>query len=205
MPASQIKTISTTHSLGVWKITESTEELKQLYGSRPFFSNKPIRNNHWYASRLLLLDMLPKGATILNNAKGKPICDVADTEISITHSGLYAAALVCKNHFAGIDIERLDERIHRVANKFLNDIDRLSLNKAECLTETLTLIWSAKEAVYKHYGLKEVDFKAHLNILPFEFNSGNRISATITMPHLTQRIQLEYEMLDELLMVYTLD
>jgi phosphopantetheinyl transferase (holo-ACP synthase) len=76
----------------------------------------------------------------------------------------------------GVDIELITPRINRVAEKFLNEGEMHFFNedyvlfleqwgmKGRMQQEFLTLIWSAKEALFKWYGLGELDFKRHMQL-----------------------------------------
>ena len=50
----------------------------------------------------------------------------------------------------------------------------------------LLAIWSAKEAMYKAFGKKEVDFQKHMQILPFEISTEGVITANFLLDGLTQ-------------------
>jgi hypothetical protein len=52
-------------------------------------------------------------------------------------------------------------------------------------------IWSAKEAIYKSYGRKEVDFQKHMQILPFEISAEGVISANFLLGQATP-MQVHY-------------
>lgn len=81
--------------------------------------------------------------------------------LSITHSFQYAAVIFSRQTEVGIDIEKLDDRINRVKNKFCSDVE---LEWADNQILNLAMIWSGKETLYKLYGKKELDFKNHLLI-----------------------------------------
>jgi hypothetical protein len=75
-----------------------------------------------------------------------------------------------------VDIELVTPRITRVADKFLNDGEMNLFNedytffleqwglRGRVEQEFLTLIWSAKEALFKWYGRGELDFKRHMQL-----------------------------------------
>lgn len=84
--------------------------------------------------------------------------------LSITHSYGYAAVLFSKTYAVSLDLERIDLRIERVARKFVNSAEDEMLLAVPNQTLSLTTIWSAKESLYKYYGLKELDFKSHMTV-----------------------------------------
>jgi 4'-phosphopantetheinyl transferase EntD len=117
---------------------------------------------------------------------------------SISHCGEYAAAIVSGTSRVGVDIERITPRIETVAGKFLTEDEAHYFNEDYALfleqwglrgrmhQEFLTLIWSAKEAIFKWYGRGELDFRQHMQLkgnitmdgdavrLPFVFNKGKK-------------------------------
>jgi 4'-phosphopantetheinyl transferase EntD len=95
---------------------------------------------------------------------------------SISHCGAFAAAIVSRTCRVGVDIELVTPRITRVAEKFLNEGELSFFNddytffleewglRGRVEQEFLTLIWSAKEALFKWYGRGELDFKRHMQL-----------------------------------------
>lgn len=125
----------------------------------------------------------------------KPYLPGEQYHFSISHSGDYAAAIVSRDSRVGIDIEIPVEKITRIAGKFLWEGEREMLsgqpatgNKQQAIgngsfkdeksfpdemvagprtpdSRLLTLLWSAKEAVFKWYGSGAVDFRQHIHLL----------------------------------------
>jgi 4'-phosphopantetheinyl transferase len=157
--------------LAIWNISEHKDELLELIDEHIYDEHSDTRkgNLHWLASRALIRHLF-KGHVIgvIKDEFNKPSLTVDGKPyfISITHSYQYAAVIVSKTRPVGIDMERMDERIQRVKHKFTRD-DEFVFLKLEKENEMLTVIWSAKETLYKFYGKKELDFKLHLKIEPF--------------------------------------
>jgi 4'-phosphopantetheinyl transferase len=159
--------------LAVWNISEHKDELLQLIDEHIYDKHSDSRkdNLHWLASRALIRHLF-KGHVIevIKDEFNKPSLTVDGNPyfISITHSYQYAAVIVSKTRAVGIDMEKMDERIQRVKHKFTRD-DEFFFLQQEKESEMLTVIWSAKETLYKYYGKKELDFKLHLKIEPFSY------------------------------------
>lgn len=85
--------------------------------------------------------------------------------MSISHSFPYATAIIHAEKPVGIDIEQPRDKILRIAEKFLNPKER---DFAGNDLELLSILWSAKEVLYKIHGRKKLTFKQHLFIQPFE-------------------------------------
>ena len=67
----------------------------------------------------------------------------------------------------GIDIEKNREKITNIQDKFVNtEYDSLS---DEDLVKQLTVVWGAKESMYKIYPHGGLSFKNHIAINPFLF------------------------------------
>ncbi|MBW7845201.1 MAG: 4'-phosphopantetheinyl transferase superfamily protein [Bacteroidia bacterium] len=153
----------------VWDITESVEILSNLTKNIQDIGTLTPKNNlHWLASRAILASHFGKDAIIVisKNKFNKPSMTVngEDYNLSITHSGQYAAILFSKFRMVALDIEKLDSRIDRVTHKFINNAETEMLESSKNSTHDKTLIWSAKETLYKFYGEKELDFKQHMTI-----------------------------------------
>jgi phosphopantetheinyl transferase len=69
--------------------------------------------------------------------------------------------MVSKETPVAVDMERVDERVVRVSRKFIRADEQY---EGEDIAQRYTLIWSAKETLYKLHGTKELDFKEHLRI-----------------------------------------
>jgi len=87
---------------------------------------------------------------------GKPFIN-SDLNISISHSKFMAAIVFSEHNLAGIDIEHKQNKIIRIKNKFLNDSEKLE-NEYQSNVDYLTMIWTAKESIYKALGIKGVSF-----------------------------------------------
>lgn len=203
MPVYQINNISKTIKIGVWKITETEEDLlksllnKGFDETTIFQTNNKQRLKQWLATRILLNEFFDN-PNIIYNDLGKPHLNNG-WHISISHSNEFVAIIINKNHSCGIDIEKITPKIERIKHKFLNDED---LEKITSL-EHLILYWGAKEALYKYYGKKEVLFIENLFIHNFSENK-NTFTGEIKMPKFQKEIAMNWEKVEDLVIVYTL-
>ena len=74
-----------------------------------------------------------------------------------------AAIVFSEYNLAGIDIEHKQNKIIRIKNKFLNDSEKLE-NEYQYNVDYLTMIWTAKESIYKSLGIKGVSFSDNIII-----------------------------------------
>ena len=82
--------------------------------------------------------------------------------ISLSHSGPFAAAIL-SDSVVGIDIEKMNDRILKIKDKFLET----ELNYPEKLEVATALIyWNIKESVFKAVPKEGVDFKKNILVPP---------------------------------------
>ena len=101
---------------------------------------------------------------------GKPFIN-SDLNISISHSKCMAAIVFSEHNLAGIDIEHKQNKIIRIKNKFLNDSEKLE-NEYQYNVDNLTMMWTAKESIYKALGIKGVSFSDNIIIKNINKNKG---------------------------------
>lgn len=96
----------------------------------------------------------------------KPI--VQNGFIGISHSDTLAAIIWHPEKEIAIDVEELGERIKRISHRAFSDSE-LEFANNDLLK--LNLLWNTKECVYKLIGIKGVDFKKQIRVLPFDNNN----------------------------------
>ena len=89
--------------------------------------------------------------------KTKPYLNNCNYNISISHTGHFAAIIISQSHSTGIDIERITERVERVKHKFLSENELSNINSKSERTH-LALLWAAKEAAYKILNIPQLSF-----------------------------------------------
>ena len=89
--------------------------------------------------------------------------------ISITHSFTFTGIILSENQPVGIDIEKQREKILKIAHKFTPLEEYKTIANAAALIRKLTIVWGAKESLYKIYGKKKLLFLHHLPIADFKF------------------------------------
>jgi 4'-phosphopantetheinyl transferase len=175
MPLILNQSINESTSIGVWKITETVESLTSLIeldeNARQYFKTfgNDMRRKHWLSYRLILQELLPaKKIEIIYDDYGKPWIPDFNGHFSVSHSGDFAVAIVGYETPVGIDIERIRDRIERVAERFLikEEIDQIGFVDR---LEKLHVCWGAKESLYKLYGKPDVDLQKDILIEPFDY------------------------------------
>ncbi|WP_020569192.1 4'-phosphopantetheinyl transferase family protein [Neolewinella persica] len=153
---------------GLWHITETEDWLKENLALSPAETEAMSlirgegRRKEFLAARMLLHYMSGRSVRgeLVKDDAGKPHLRDSHFHISISHTVNYAAAIAHPN-LCGIDVQRIVPRIRRMAEKFVGPGERVQLIPEHELLQ-LHLIWSAKEAMYKAFGRRQLDFKEHL-------------------------------------------
>jgi phosphopantetheinyl transferase len=169
--------INSNNRLGIWKIEETEEFFKGNVPQHRDVTHPHKRLQH-LAGRFLLQYLFPDFPYELIQIADtrKPFLANEQYHFSISHCGDYAAAIVSADRRVGIDIEIPADKIQNVKNKFLKveELSRLDTAAGHQSLSTshhsqfLTLLWSAKEAVFKWYGEGKVDFKEHIQLRKFQ-------------------------------------
>ena len=155
--------------LGIWKIEETEEFFK---GNVPLHREvtHPHKRLQHLAGRFLLQFLFPDFPYQLIEIADtrKPFLPDEQYHFSISHCGDYAAAIVSSNKRVGIDIEIPAEKISRIIYKFLSAREHETfdmIHTAAVHIPLATLLWSAKESVYKWFGNGGVDFRKQIQLL----------------------------------------
>ena len=108
-------------------------------------------------------------------------------EISISHSR-ELTSVMASPRLVGVDIQKLVGKIDRIASKFMTGVEMECLDEKYRL-EHLHVFWGAKEALYKAYGRKQLDFRQHIFVwVPFPESRNRRRPPEINSEHLGTHI-----------------
>ena len=199
MPVFFQQQINETTRLGIWKIEESEEFFKDNVPLHRDVTHPHKRLQH-LAGRFLLRFLFPDFPNDLIQIADtkKPFLPDSAFKFSISQCGDYAAAIVSRIFNVGIDIEIPVDTIGKIKNKFLSEREQHAFDVHDEVEnfEQLTVLWSAKEAVFKWYGFGSVDFKKHIRlekmaiekneiICNFQKTQQNLSIKYQTFPHLT--------------------
>jgi len=177
MPLFYQHNINASTKLGIWHITESEDFFLEQVTLQQAISHPHKRLQH-LAGRFLLRFLFPGFPHDLIEIASthKPYLADEAFHFSISHCGDYAAAIVSSTNRVGIDIEIPTPKVDRVRHKFLHvqemipfEKEQISLPSPLPPTENnylrkLTLLWSAKEAVFKWYGAGEINFAEQIRV-----------------------------------------
>ena len=156
--------------VGIWKITESIDDLssqvvlssksKELLKSR----KASIHKLQFLSIRAILLEFgySDQDLSYINNS---PILNNGKT-ISISHSNLFSCVII-SDFKVGIDVQEFNNKINTIAKKF---IDYETLYVKDNDTQIMSIIWNIKESIYKIAEIIGLDYKNHLLVIPFSIN-----------------------------------
>ena len=158
--------------LAIWHITENEaffmEKLLLTDADRAELNaRKGRRRLEWLAGKYLVQLMVNSAYRVVKDEFGKPHLDGSDLHLSISHSSEWAVAIISPNA-VGVDIQEVTPRLDRIAWRVMNDNKLQQLDPVHRL-DHLHVYWCAKEALYKAYGWRELDFRKNIVITPFIF------------------------------------
>ena len=158
----------------IWKIEESTSKLQEGIvlsensTTRLNSMKSQLHQRGFLSIRHLLKEAGYTDADLIYDEFGKPHLKNGKF-ISITHSFTFTAIIVSDKFHVGIDIEKQREKILKIAHKFTPFEEYKTIANVDALISKLTIVWGAKESLYKIYGKKKLLFLHHIYIEDFKF------------------------------------
>lgn len=193
MPFHSSISISPTITAYFWKNSETLEDLfdqvllkdssiKRLEGmqsiehKKGFLGVRKLLEHIGYTDFDLFYDQTGK-PHLIPEAKQKssveaiktnhPIVDIK--HISISHSHEFSSICVSTDEKIGVDLEKIKDRVMRIAPRFM-DISHLENLTQEEQLKKATIVWGVKEAIFKIKNETGISFPRHINELPFTLN-----------------------------------
>ena len=156
-------------TIGIWKVTETQEELQSLVASDTLFLNElegvhsEKRKREKLATHCLLKELCGDSFCLEYLPSGKPQLVESDDYVSISHSADYVAVALSKLP-VGVDIQQKDGRVLSLKRRFVSADEYVDPRNE---VTHLLLHWSAKEALFKWLGLSEISLTEQLHVKPF--------------------------------------
>lgn len=187
-------------SIHFWKTTEDSNYFldrmswddKQLMWLN---SIHPQKKMEYMASRYLIYKITGKlDAHLYKDESGKLHFQEEGEYLSISHSGEYVALIVSKRP-AGVDVQRYQDKIFRITDRFLNPDEKAWLHSIDAWNiSSLCTCWCIKEAVYKANGQKGIHFAKQILLMPESGieNSFNLNSAQLIGNQTTRNYQIPF-------------
>jgi 4'-phosphopantetheinyl transferase len=178
-----------------------------------------LRQAQWLAGRVLVQHALqaaglaaaPPLPQLQNDIHGRPFLTgtTQAPAVSLSHSGAWVAVLLADPGTAvGIDVEVVRDKAFRIARKFLNEKELSAAEGVELLdyasppglaptpaaTEIFSLLWSAKESLYKMAGQRGIIFRENLllSLPPGPWPATGELPAELALNGCVSRHQICY-------------
>jgi 4'-phosphopantetheinyl transferase len=185
----EIRDISAYQRLGLLNL--GAFQTTRLYASKRELEKAGTRH---------LLEQMFKGepCELFYDVYNKPHLKGRNERISISHSHEMLAIFCDEKAETGVDIELLRDKVLGIRHKFLNPLE---YEFAGSDIVRLITIWAAKEAMYKAYGRKQLDFKTQLEVFSF---SGSEIKGYLRAHDEKKGFLMKAEKIDDYILVYIL-
>ncbi|WP_075341878.1 4'-phosphopantetheinyl transferase family protein [Tenacibaculum agarivorans] len=192
----------------IWKIEESFDtlskgiELTSQSTKRVNAMKSELHQRGFLSVRHLLQEVGYTDHDLFYDEFGKPHLKDG-THISITHSFNFSGLIVSKDKKVGIDIEKRRDKIVKIAHKFTPIEAYKSIANHDALVSKLTIVWGAKESLYKIYGKKKLLFLQHMYVEDFSFDNSTT-TAKILYEGITSNYDVHFEEIEDFTCVYAL-
>ena len=180
MPLYKSLTVDKNTKVLIWKIEESFDDLNtdiiltDKSQTRLDGMKSDLHQRGFLSVRHLLKEAGYTDADLVYDEFGKP--HLKDGKhISITHSFTFSGIIISDDVPVGIDIEKQREKILKIAHKFTPFEEYKTIANVDALISKLTIVWGAKESLYKIYGKKKLLFLHHIYIEDFKFSDEKTI------------------------------
>ena len=178
--------------LFLWKLSETEIELNNhidlslsSISKLDLIKSSSQRKQFLGVQNLLKLHNVNNGS-LFYDKNGKPHLS-NNKFISISHSFEYCGVIV-SDVKVGLDIEKLRPKILNFSKKFISESD-WNLIKLSSV-ENVTKVWTIKEAVFKAFGHKAIDFKKNIIITSIN-KKFNKASVSISNNQITENYNIE--------------
>ncbi len=183
MPLYKTITVNPTTKVFIWKIEESFEalsagtDLTKNCASRVTNMKSDLHRRGFMSIRHLLALEGYTDHDLFYDENGKPHLKNGK-HISITHSFNFSAIIISDIE-VGIDIEKQRNKILKIAHKFTPIEEYRTIANEDAMMRKLTIVWCAKESLYKSFAEKGVSFLENIYVEEFMFED-KKTTATVT-------------------------
>ena len=191
----------------VWKIEDSFDELANEIAlteksqQRLLSMKSELHQRGFLSVRHLLKEAGYTDFDLYYNGNGKPHL-TNGKHISITHSFTFSAIAISEKE-VGIDIEKNREKIKIIQHKFVN-FENGFIHKDDDYIQQLTVIWGAKESLYKIYPYGGLTFKNDIDINSFQM-ADKKTTGFIKVKDWEKQYDIGFAQLDNFTLVYALE
>ncbi|GER60336.1 4'-phosphopantetheinyl transferase family protein [Patiriisocius marinus] len=198
-------TLSENSKLLIWKIEETFEALADGIDLTTHCQNRvngmksDLHRRGFMSVRHLLAEVGYTDFDLFYDTEGKP--HLKDGKhISITHSYTFAAIIISDIE-VGIDIEMQRNKIIRIANKFTPLEEYRTLANDDAIIRKLTIVWGAKEALYKSFAHPGVSFLENIYVEDFRLDATST-TAKVEIENRKEVYKVDFEEFEGFTLVY---
>ncbi|MDQ7916272.1 4'-phosphopantetheinyl transferase superfamily protein [Mesonia sp. MT50] len=191
----------------IWKIEESFEWLSEGIELTPHCRNRvdsmksDLHRRGFMCIRHLLAAEGYVDHDLYYDDHGKP--HLKDGKfISITHSFTFAGIIISDQPI-GIDIEKQREKIMKIAHKFTPLKEYRTLANDDAIIRKLTIVWGAKESIYKYMSVPGLLFLHHIYVDDFDFDE-MKTTAKVNYQGKEESFKIDYLEFEGFTCVYAL-
>ena len=192
----------------VWLIDETIDELcsnielTEQSQQRMNSMKSDLHQLAFLSVRQLLLQLGYADVDLVYDASGKP--HLRDGKfISISHSHQLAVVLA-SDQAVGVDVELIREKVAKIGPKFCGSERLFLAPDLTAETKRLTVIWGAKEAVFKIVNHEGISFKDHVFVSPFDLNS-SATTAVLEFDSQHRQFTIHYQFIANYVLVYAFE
>lgn len=181
MPLYKTITVAPSITVYIWKVVESEEELAEGIVLTPVCAKRMVGMNSgqhrrgFLSIRHLLAEAGYVDHDLFYDEAGKPHLKDG-SHISITHSHEFTGIIIAYTDEVGIDIEMQRDKILKIAHKYTPIEEYKTLANVEAIIRKLTIVWGAKESLYKIYAQKGLSFLHHIDVKEFDLEDEKSIA-----------------------------
>ncbi len=208
MPLYKTITVNKITKVLIWRIDESFNDLREGLSltehsqERVDGMKSDLHRRGFLSVRHLLATEGYEDANLSYDSLGKPHLNDGKY-ISITHSFHFAGIIISDNERVGIDIEKQRDKIVKIAHKFTPIEEYKTLANHEALVRKLTIVWGAKESLYKIYEQEGLSFLQHIDVQDFSFEQASTYG-TIVFKNSISKYDIHFLEFDGFTCVYAI-
>jgi phosphopantetheinyl transferase len=204
MPLVYQQNINEHTKIGVWHILE-TEDFFIEKVTEQYKINHAQKKMQHLAGRNLLLEMANDISlkNILLTETGKPFLSDESYFFSISHCADFVAVIISAKSKVAIDIQHVAPKIESIKQKYLTEEEMNLLSTLSISpNEQFTFAWTIKEAMFKYFDEKGIDFKQHLNITSTNFEHEVWVSKSTFNKNRVQQLETKSIRFNDLFMTW---
>lgn len=190
MPLYKTIDVNSSTKVYIWKIEESYNELSKgikltnICQQRVDGMKSELHRRGFMSVRCLLAEAGYVDADLYYDNLGKP--HLRDGKhISITHSFHFSAIIISEDIPVGIDIEKQRDKIVKIAHKFTPLREYETIANRGVLVSKLTIVWGAKESLFKIHPAEGLSFLNNIYIKDFSFDEAQTTGKVRFNGHIT--------------------